>query len=329
MKEEEIRPRQVFDEYLRLAQIDTVDFFAAAPREMCVCPACEAVGEAAFTKHGFTYESCPDCRTLFVNPRPMASAFDRYYTEAPSTKYWATTFYKETAAARREKLWKPKARMVRDALARYDASGHTVVDIGGGYGLFAEEMRDLTGRSVTVIEPGPYLASACRDKSLPVIEKFLEQVIVSDLPAGPKAFVSFELFEHLHDPAMFLRHLLRLMKTGDFFVFTTLSGAGLDIQVLWEKSKSVSPPHHLNFLNPHSVGILLERVGFEMLEVTTPGKLDVDILVNGRSHIEDRFWQTFVAMATEEAKEQWQNVISASGWSSHMMVICRKPQNRL
>jgi hypothetical protein len=133
------------------------------------------------------------------------------------------------------------------------------------------------------------------------------------------------LFEHLHSPIEFLKHLYGLMESNDLFIFTTLSGTGLDIRVLWENSKSVFPPHHLNFLNPFSIKILLERVGLDLLEVTTPGKLDIDILSNNHDLIKDRFWSTFVAFASEPVKDNWQGLIADSGWSSHMMVICRKP----
>jgi SAM-dependent methyltransferase len=325
MKEEEIRPKTIFDEYLRLAEQDTQLYFADVPRVAGRCPACEGAGEFAFAKFGFDYQRCPACLTLFVNPRPPAAAFSRYYTESASSKFWATTFYKETAEARREKLWKPKALMIRDTLARYGAADHSIVDIGGGYGLFAEEMRRVSGKAVTVIEPGPHLAAVCREKSLPVVQKFMEEVQNPDLPRGPRAFVSFELFEHLHDPADFFEHVKRLMSPGDLIAFTTLSGAGVDILALWEDSKSVTPPHHLNFLNPGSVRILMQRLRLEVLEVTTPGKLDVDILVNNQARIKDRFWSVFVASSDEQTRAQWQSLIAASGWSSHMMAVCRKP----
>jgi hypothetical protein len=325
MKEEEIRPQIIFDEYLRLAREDTDTYFGDAEKVGGNCPACESLGVPAFVKYGFTYETCPNCLSLFVNPRPVVEAFSKYYTESPSSKFWASTFYKETAEARREKLWKPKARLIRDTLERCGARHHTLVDIGGGFGLFAEVMRDLCGKAPIVIEPGPHLAAVCREKSLPVIQKFLEQVAPEDLPSGPKTFVSFELFEHLHDPTAFLNQLNSLMASGDFFIFTTLSGSGVDIQALWEDSKSVTPPHHLNFLNPRSVALLLARLGFESIEVTTPGKLDIDILVNNRAAIKDRFWQTFIDSASDTEKAEWQNLIAASGWSSHMMAVCRKP----
>ena len=324
MKEEEIRPESIFDEYLRLAKIDTKVFFDNAPREEITCPACGINGEQSFSKNRFNYELCPDCSTLFVSPRPINDAFVRYYSSAPSTEYWATTFYKATADARREKLWKPKVNVIQQITEKFGTGDEKVIDIGGGYGIFSEEMFSLFGRDVTVIEPGALLAKSCRDRGINVIEKFLEDVKKSDLPEGNKVFVSLELFEHLHSPELFLKQLYELMLPGDLFIFTTLSSMGADIQGLWENSKSISPPHHLNFLNPYSVKILIKRIGLKVLEVSTPGKLDIDILSNNVDLIKDRFLKTFVKYASDSEKLVWQKTISDSGWSSHMMICCQK-----
>jgi len=324
MKEHDIRPKAIFDEYLRLAALDVQLLFADAPCVCIACPACLAEGSPAFKKNGFQYALCDACQTLYVSPRPVAESFRAYYTDSASTRYWATTFYRETEAARREKIWKPKAALVAQKVRRFGGAAH-VVDIGGGYGTFAEEVRALGGFELTVIEPSVHLARVCRDKKLRVVERFLEDIGAGDLGAGPKSFVSFEIFEHLTDPAAFLQSLYRLMQPGDLFIFTTLSGTGLDIQVLWEKSKSVSPPHHLNFFNPWSVRSLLRRVGFETVEVTTPGHLDVDILGNNAGDIPERFWKTFLQFADEQQKSAAQAFMTASGFSSHMMVVCRRP----
>ena len=324
MKEEEVRPKAIFDEYLRLCEIDTQTFFLDVKQDKCNCPGCGAVGEFAFEKSHFSYESCSTCHTLFVSPRPVETAFIRYYSEAPSVEYWATTFFKSTAEATKDKLWVPKVKMLLDIHERNGATGYQVVDIGGGYGIFAEEMERLTGTRVTVIEPGPRLADICRIKGLNVVEKFLQNVTENDLAAGEKAFVSFELFEHLHNPRAFLESLHGLMQQGEIFTFTTLSSMGVDIQVLWEHSKSVQPPHHLNFFNPISVRMLLERIGFDVLEISTPGTLDVDIIANSQELISDRFWRSFITTATESSRADWQKHLSKTGYSSHMMVSCQK-----
>lgn len=324
MKEQDIRPKAIFDEYLRLTAMDVVTFFSCAERLPISCPACHGEGEPAFSKSGFDYACCPACWTLFASPRPVAEAFNRYYRDSPSTRFWATTFYRETEAVRREKIWKPKAAQVTAAIAALGGSRH-VVDIGGGYGTFAEEVRALGGFELTVIEPSVHLASVCRLKGLSVVERFLEETCRSDLPAGAKSFVSFEIFEHLHDPDAFLAALCRLMGPGDLFIFTTLNGAGLDIQVLWEHARAVSPPHHLNFFNPRSVRMLAARHGLETLEATTPGRLDIDIVGNQVKDVRDRFWGTFLALAGERERQLAQRFLVEAGFSSHMMIVCRKP----
>ena len=324
MKESEIRPKNIFDEFLRLAKLDTETYFANSNREKIMCPACGAVGKHSFQKDNFDYSECLKCRTLYVNPRPIMDSFANYYTNSPSSKFWATTFYLETAEVRREKIWKPKANMIKEIIDKQDIENFQIIDIGGGYGIFAEEMQKITEQDVIIIEPAPHLAEVCRNKGFKVVEKFLEDVSVIDMPEKLKCFVSFELFEHLYSPEIFLTNLNKLMKPNELFVFTTLSGMGLDIQVLWENSPSVSPPHHLNFFNPLSVQRILKRTGFKNITVTTPGKLDIDILVNNKVSIKDKYWKTFIETASESQKMKWQQVITDSGWSSHMMVVCQK-----
>ncbi len=60
------------------------------------------------------------------------------------------------------------------------------------------------------------------------------------------------------------------------------------------------------------------------MDVSTPGKLDIDILVNNKEHVKNRFWKTFIERANENQKQKWQDTITQSGWSSHMMVVCKK-----
>lgn len=66
MKEEEICPAKIFDEYLRLAREDTDIYLGTAERKNGGCPACETKGVSAFVKYGFSYETCTDCLPLFI-----------------------------------------------------------------------------------------------------------------------------------------------------------------------------------------------------------------------------------------------------------------------
>lgn len=324
MKENDIRPHHIFKKYLELCRKDAEDFFSQAETIACTCPACGNHGSYAFVKDNFSYSDCPNCHTLFANPRPLDTYFSNYYKDAPSTRFWAEEFYKETESARREKIWKPKAKLVFDILEKYGYRNSSIVDIGGGYGIFSEEISKLTSAKVLVIEPSNSLAAVCKEKGLTVHNCFLADIAPEMLPEGKICFVSFELFEHLQDPNEFTRQVVELMKPGDLFIFTTLSGTGADIQALWEDSKSVSPPHHLNFFNPQSVQILLDNCGLETLSVTTPGKLDVDIMLNNLDCVKDRFWRTFLQSATPEQRDSMQQWLADNNFSSHMLVVSRR-----
>jgi len=324
MKEEEIRPEKLFNELLRLNREDISIYFEKSEYKKINCPACGTKGSFSFNKDGFNFDECPKCKTLYVSPRPDKQSFNNYYTDSKSSKFWATTFYKATQKNRREMLWKPKAELINTKIDKYASSTEIIIDIGGGYGVFMEEFLKLNSINHLVIEPSKYLSEVCRDKNLDVLEKFLEDIDKSDLTYKNKTFVSFELFEHLHEPNLFLETLYNLMDKDDMFVFTTLSGMGIDIQTLWEDSKAISPPMHLNFFNPKSVEFLLNQIGFETLEVTTPGKLDIDIMQNNIDQIKDRFWKNFIEYSDKDERIKMQKFVSDNNLSSHMMIVCRK-----
>jgi SAM-dependent methyltransferase len=326
MKEADIRPAALFDRYLALCREDAERFFRADEWEDVACPACGAAGEPQFVKHAFRYCLCPVCDTIFASPRPTASALGRLYTESASVRFWASDFYRDTERARRELMFKPRAMRVRDAAAAAGVPTPAgVVDIGAGYGVFCEEIQKVWPDAVVCgVEPSPTLAVVCRGKGFRVIEKFVEDVTRAEIapPDGPAVFTSFELFEHLHDPRRFLERCRALLRTGDLLVLTTLSGTGLDIQVLWENAKAVFPPHHLNFFNPWSLERLAAACGFGEVTITTPGRLDVDIVRNSLSAGgEGRFFRTVFKHGSEEARAELQAWLQKHRFSSHMMMV--------
>ena len=316
MKENEIRPKDIFKKYLNLAKKDANDIFKNSKKIKLNCYACNGSTTKLFSKFGFTYCECKKCKTIFVNPRPKEVYFRKFYTNGKSVKYWSNTFYKKTAKNRKEKLWRKKAEII---LERLD-SNIELVDIGGGYGIFAEVVREISKNPITIIEPNKELALICRKKGFNVISKFVEDVKIADLSKKKKCFLSFELFEHLFDPKDMLIKLYRLMKKGDIFLFTTLSGSGFDIQMLKQNSKSIFPPHHLNFFNPVSVERLLKVVGYKNINVETPGLLDVDIVSNDLSKCTNQFIKDFLPKLNENQKEVLQKIISDTKSSSHMWV---------
>jgi len=323
IEEKDIRPKKIFDRFLHLSILDIKKYFNKSKKKVN-CVACGRKGKFSFKKENFTYCECKNCNTLFVNPRPKEEAFLKYYTKSTSIKFLTNNLYKKTKEARKNKIVKPKAKMIYEILKEKKMNNCICVDIGGGYGIFAKEISKLLKKNAIVIEPSPSLAQECKKKKLIVIEKFMEKVIKKDLPPQRKVFTCFELIEHLHNPSKFIKNLRKIMNKEDLFVFTTLSSTGVDILTLWNDSRSISPPHHINFFNPKSIKILLKKNNFKILNISTPGKIDIDILNNDKMYIKDRFWKAFLSLSSKIEKNKMQKFISSINFSSHLMAICQK-----
>ena len=327
MKEEDIRKRDVLNRYLELVGEDCEIFFRErAGYAKSACPACASESAAPqFEKNGFGYAQCRQCRTLFVRNRPPYDKLVDFYTVSKSTAYWIRDFFLPMAEARRQAIFRPRADYIA---GRFGTDpGWLIGDIGAGFGLFLEEMRASWPRCRYVaIEPSPEQAGICSKAGLTAECSTIEALRGYD--ARFDLLTAYELLEHLADLRQFTEAVFRLLKPGGWFFMTTLNGEGFDIQVLWEKAKAVTPPHHLNFLNPESLEQMLVRAGFEVPSVETPGKLDWDIVEGMIRHEEanpGRFWTLLAQQGTTEGKREFQEWLSRNRLSSHMRVLARKP----
>ena len=325
MKEEDIRKREVFNRYLELVKKDATDFFDKNSFKNTDCPACGSVDfNFEFEKNGFNYVTCKKCATLFVNPRPNLDMMRKFYSESPSTAFWVNKFFKPVAEVRREKMFKPRAEYLAGLME--SSRDKVVAEIGAGFGIFLEEMRKLLPyNNYIAIEPSVEMADLCENKGFEVRRSMFEEV--SGMDGKADVLISFELLEHLVDPSTFFKKAYSLLKPGGKIFFTTLNGLGFDILLLWERSKSVTPPHHLNFFNTSSVRLLLERAGFVVEEVSTPGSLDWDIvegMILNEGLDVGKFWNSFADKGSAQAKVQLQDWITNNRLSSHMRVVARK-----
>ena len=329
MKESEIRPQDLFNRYLALAHKDSERLLAQRVAFVPVtCPACgDARQTPRLEKLGFSYVMCDGCGTLYLSPRPSPEQLDAFYRDAESVKFWSTHFYKETAEARREKLFRPRAQLVDDLLTRSTLQDNlTFVDVGSGYGIFLEEIQRLGKfQRVMGIEPNPDMAEICRQRGFPIVQKALEAVQAGEVQSD--VATAFEVLEHVFDPLEFLTAARRVLKPNGILLFTTLTVSGFDIQVLWEHSKSIFPPHHINLISVEGMRRLVKRSGLDLVELSTPGELDVDIvrnIVRENPNIEISRFVHQIINAPEKVRASFQAFLKMNELSSHIRVIARQ-----
>lgn len=330
MREHDIRPKALLDDFFRLLDRDA-DKLARRHEEFVevACPFCGGDARTVeFVKKGFTYVSCDACASLFVSPRPEEAMLIEWATHSEAVSFWGTDFYRATAQSRREQIFRPRARYVADLAGRL-GSPKTLLDIGAGYGLFLEEVRE-TGAfdRVVGLEPDPALAGVCRAEGFEIIEQWLESYDPGGDPPADFA-TAFEVLEHVFDPLAFVRAAAKVVRPGGLILFTTLAASGFDIQVLWENSRSVSPPQHLNFPSVRGLRAAVERSGLEVVSLTTPGKLDVDIvrnrLLEGDAAPKVPRFASSIALGDDAARRDFQEFLAGHALSSHVHVLARAP----
>jgi len=291
------------------------------------CPACGR-GDAspAFEKFTFLYVRCRRCRTIYMTPRPSVSVMSSYYSASENYQYWAEHIFPASEAARREKLHKPWLERVVGYCERYGIDRGSLLEVGAGFGTFsAVAMESKKFREVRAIEPTPEMAAACRACGVSVLEKRIED---ADLPpASVDVVAAFEVIEHLFEPRVFLTQCRRVLRPGGLLVLSCPNAEGFDIAQLGPASLAIDP-EHVNLFNPSALSLLVSETRFEMLEATTPGRLDAEFvhaaIVDGRvEQPRDPFLRRVLVDEWDRLGWPFQQFLADNGLSSHMWLAAR------
>jgi 2-polyprenyl-3-methyl-5-hydroxy-6-metoxy-1,4-benzoquinol methylase len=293
------------------------------------CPACGNLSYGfVFEKHTFSYVTCKRCHTLYMNPRPSPRVMNDYYMNSENYSYWAQHIFPASEDARREKIHRPWLERVIGFCDRYSVSREILVEVGPGFGTFASLARTSGQfKKVLAVEPTPEMAQACRQRGVEVINKRIEDIRDDEVPEA-NVVVSFEVIEHLFEPGQFLMQCFKRLKPGGVLVLSCPNGMGFDISVLGSKALTVDP-EHVNFFNPASLSILVDACGFDVLEVSTPGRLDAEFvhcaIEEGAFDVSrDPFLKRVLVDEWERLGWPFQQFLAENGLSSHMWLAARK-----
>jgi SAM-dependent methyltransferase len=248
-----------------------------------------------------------------------------YYASSENYAYFATHVFPATEASRSEKIHRPRLEKILELCDQYGVGRGRLLEVGPGFGTFAEvATRSETFSDVVVIEPTPEMAAACRARGINVIEKRVEDA-AGDVEEAD-VVVSFEVIEHLFEPGRFVAHCGRLLPKGGLLVLTCPNGLGFDIAMLGPRSLAVDA-EHVNLFNPTSLSGLVTRFGFDVLEATTPGRLDAELVRDCvlKDHLDlDPFLQRVLVDEWDRLGWPFQQFLAANGLSSHMWIVARK-----
>ena len=331
LADSDIRPDELMRDQADRFRSDVLRLVAHADEFVEVpCPACAGnTTMPAFDKMGFYYVRCVDCRTMFTSPRPTPAQLRTYYETSENYRYWAEYIFPASESVRRERIFRPRVERILRLCSEHGIETDVLVEVGPGFGTFCEEMLATQFfRKVLAIEPTPALAESCRKRGITVVEQPVEEVDATALP-DVNVVACFEAIEHLFDPIAFVQSCYRILAPGGLLVLTCPNGEGFEVLELGVNSDTVDA-EHLNYFNPSSLSQLVQRAGFATLEVSTPGRLDADIVrkraADGRwGEGRSPFLRRVLVEEWDMLGEAFQDFLASHNLSSHMWLVARKP----
>lgn len=329
IREIDFKPNELLDTYMQITERD-VKKYLIKPEILkdYDCPACQTrKDKISFSKFGLNYCECKNCGTVYISPRPTDEAIDCFFKNSSASAYWKKTLSKNTEFKRKEKIIRPRIQWIVDTVQEYLSEAKSYIDINTNNALFIDEIATVeTFEEKVIINPRVDGVDNYRDKV-----KIIEGPVNHAAAENTSDVISlFEVIDRTSDVDSLLNSVNRMLKPGGLCFLTTLSISGFDLQILREKSNSIFPPDRINVLSLEGIELLFKKHGFECIELSTPGLLDVDIVVSvlKRDPSLDlpEFIKYFITKRGVETHQAFQEFLQMNQLSSYVRAVFRKPE---
>jgi len=320
-REIEIRPAEEFNEYLSLIEKDIKEIFKSdAGNYFYYCPACTNEKTSfKFSKKGFIYRECNECGTVFMTPRPSKEMLHDFFEKSEGLNYWNSKLIQDSVS-RNEHIFNPRVRWIQESLDFDESSNRKYLDFYSKYSPFIRQISKISDFKQKVsYKPIPNITDELIANNFETISEF----------KGEKYSVvtAFEVFDRFYNPRSVLESIKQSMEKGGLLFLSTTSASGLDFQFLLKKSKSLIPPIHLNIFSVEGIIKLLEDFNFEVIELSTPGSLDLQNLENQIDDIElPKIFYDIIKNRDLQIKETFQEFLQRSRLSSHMRILAKNKE---
>lgn len=290
------------------------------------CPACgSAAARPAFERFGIAYAECAECGTLYAPRRPDEPALRAWYRESAPVRFWRERVLPASAMARQEKIVRPRADWVLDGIAEYVPQARRLMDLSPhGRPLLdaiaegASGLTELVAAGVTADLEG---VTTVRVRVCPTG--------VAELPAlGPAdVVVAVDVLDRAADPRALASALERSVAPGGV-VFATSPVCGFEVQTLWERSPTVLPPDKLTIPTVRGLMRRFAAPAWEVLELSTPGMFDVEIVRQAIAADSSAPWPRAVRALVEDSdatgREAFVEFLQARRLTSFARLVARR-----
>ncbi len=262
---------------------------------------------------GLPYARCPDTGSVFFAPSPAWPRWRALLETVSAHRHSPEAFHTDLAQSRIDTVYAPKLDWMRDTLRIQE--------------LLRPRLLEITTKPSA-------LTQLLEESGLFEQVTTVDEMTLAHEPArlsGPPchAALLLESLDRVDEPDALLRHTWDRLSPGGLIFVTALVASGFDVATLGLNNLYVYPPDRTNCFTIAALERLLTRAGFTLLEVSTPGVLDVEVV---RAHLArdpalsiSRFERQLVE-ADPETREAFQAFLQDRRFSSFARYVGRKPR---
>ena len=289
------------------------------------CIACNSNNyRKTYEKYGYIYNRCNICNSLFISPRLPKEGLSYFFKNAKSMAFRAKDFYQTVAVERKKKIFYPRWKKIKKALASLGVFFpiQNALEIGASVGLFTSvvlEMGDVI--NYEAIEPSKIATEHLKRIGVKNVYNGVEEEYTGKLYPIYDVIFCNGVIEHPFSPYEFLNNLKMCLKVGGFIVVCSPGGSGIDSILLAENQPNAVPPHMQNFISNQGLYCLAKRCSLNLVRLESIGQLDMDIVFQHLQSYENNY-SSF--MKDERLRKDFQLVLQKHSLTGFYMAILQK-----
>lgn len=315
---------KVYQKYTELLEDNIQTYFLKDSALLEVgCPGCgRKQNKDAYRRMGLNFKQCEDCSSYYVCPRPHQKLQERFYKDSEACQFWRS----QIEGASDEQLYYlygPRINWISELVDEFLSGALMLLDFETRYPFFIKHMQaERIFKCIGTFRPQLFE----RMPSLP--KDIVCSHDVKEYEGKVSVFTVFDVIERTFDPGEVFSMASRFCRSGGLFLLTTASCTGFEYQVLGEHARNINPINRMNLLSSEALIDQVKAAGFEILEFSTPGRLDVEIVrqtIQNSDQLDiDRFWKYIFKSRGEKTWDSLQKFLQENRLSSHVRIAARK-----
>ena len=266
------------------------------------CPLCDSDNTVLFAViDNVSYLRCCDCWSIFI---PVCQEIiEEYRNYSPIIALRSSDEYQDIARMKRERIWQELCFWLQFRTARYSGSNKelSVIDIGNRYEGLREQIQSL-------------------------FNSYCPCDTINDAKYKADIVLFFTQIQYCTEPITEFIKISDKLNSNGLLYLSARVGNGFDVLTLKSATDTIFPYEHALLPSVDGLYIALEKSGFEVLEIISPGSLDLRYVMENMDALSDDnlLLRYLYEKLDEQTLLEFQSFLQKANLSSHARIVARK-----